>query len=96
MQSVINAQDFSCWCSLGQSSGTDGGVRSQNEGTGLDEDEKLAELISVATRKRLEEALVWWRSFGEPGDYSVFIRRDVASDKLTDVTSVIYFPLRCL
>lgn len=56
---------------------------------GLDEDEKLAELISVATRKDWEafEVVDFWREPG--GVYSVFILEDVASDKCLDVTSVI-------
>lgn len=56
---------------------------------GLDEDEKLAELISVATRKDWEafEVVDFWR---EPGGVcSVFILENVASDKRLDVTSVI-------
>ncbi len=44
---------------------------------GLDEDEKLAELISVATRRL--GSLWWWTEPG--GVYSVFILEDVASDK---------------
>ena len=56
---------------------------------GLDEDEKLAELISVATRKDWEafEVVDFWREPG--GVYSVFILEDIASDKRLDVTSVI-------
>lgn len=56
---------------------------------GLDEDEKLAELISVATRKDWEafEVVDFWREPG--GVYSVFVLEDVASDKRLDVTSVI-------
>ena len=56
---------------------------------GLDEDEKLAELISVATRKDWEafEVVDFWREPG--GVYSVFILENVASDKRLDVTSVI-------
>lgn len=56
---------------------------------GLDEDEKLAELISVATRKDWEafEVVDFWREPG--GVYSVFILEDVASDKRLDVGSVI-------
>lgn len=56
---------------------------------GLDEDEKLAELISVATRKDWEafEVVDFWREPG--GVYSVFMLEDVASDKRLDVTSVI-------
>ena len=56
---------------------------------GLDEDEKLSELISVATRKDWEafEVVDFWREPG--GVYSVFILEDVASDKCLDVTSVI-------
>lgn len=56
---------------------------------GLDEDEKLAELISVATRKDWEafEVVDFWREPG--GVYSVFILEEVASDKRLDVTSVI-------
>ena len=56
---------------------------------GLDEDEKLAELISVATRKDWEafEVVDFWREPG--GVYSVFLLEDVGSDKRLDVTSVI-------
>ena len=56
---------------------------------GLDEDEKLAELISVATRKDWEafEVVDFWREPG--GVYSIFVLEDVASDKRLDVTSVI-------
>ena len=56
---------------------------------GLDEDEKLAELISVATRKDWEafEVVDFWREPG--GVYSVFVLEDVATDKRLDVTSVI-------
>ena len=56
---------------------------------GLDEDGKLAELISVATRKDWEafEVVDFWREPG--GVYSVFMLEDVASDKRLDVTSVI-------
>lgn len=56
---------------------------------GLDEDEKLAELISVATRKDWEafEVVDFWREPG--GVYSVFILEDVGSDKRLDVGSVI-------
>jgi hypothetical protein len=56
---------------------------------GLDEDEQLAELISVATRKDWEafEVVDFWREPG--GVYSVFILENVASDKRLDVTSVI-------
>ncbi len=64
------------------------GVRSQNRKiTRLDEDEKLAELISVVTRKDWGSSLRWW-TFGELRGcfYSVFILRDVASDKRLDVT----------
>jgi len=56
---------------------------------GLDEDEKLAELISVATRKDWEafEVVDFWREPG--GVYSVFMLENVGSDKRLDVTSVI-------
>lgn len=56
---------------------------------GLDEDEKLAQLISVATRKDWEafEVVDFWREPG--GVYSVFVLENVASDKRLDVTSVI-------
>ena len=70
--------------------GTDGGLEVKIERLpGLDEDEKLAELISVATRKDWEafEVVDYWREPG--GVYSVFILEDVASDKRLDVTSVI-------
>lgn len=69
---------------------TDGGLEVKIERLpGLDEDEKLAELISVATRKDWEafEVVDFWREPG--GVYSVFILEDVASDKRLDVTSVI-------
>ncbi len=60
-----------CWCSLGRSHSELMGVRSQNRkiAPGLDEDEKLAELISVATRKT-RKPLRWW-TFGEPGGQAV-------------------------
>lgn len=70
--------------------GTDGVLEVKIERLpGLDEDEKLAELISVATRKDWEafEVVDFWREPG--GVYSVFILEDVASDKCLDVTSVI-------
>ena len=70
--------------------GTDGGLEVKIERLpGLDEDEKLAELISVATRKDWEafEVVDFWREPG--GVYSVFVLEDVASDKRLDVTSVI-------
>lgn len=70
--------------------GTDGGLQVKIERLpGLDEDEKLAELISVATRKDWEafEVVDFWREPG--GVYSVFILENVASDKRLDVTSVI-------
>lgn len=70
--------------------GTDGVLQVKIERLpGLDEDEKLAELISVATRKDWEafEVVDFWREPG--GVYSVFILEDVASDKRLDVTSVI-------
>lgn len=70
--------------------GTDGGLAVKIERLpGLDEDEKLAELISVATRKDWEafEVVDFWREPG--GVYSVFMLEDVASDKRLDVGSVI-------
>lgn len=70
--------------------GTDGVLQVKIERLpGLDEDGKLAELISVATRKDFEafEVVDFWREPG--GVYSVFILEDVASDKRLDVTSVI-------
>lgn len=70
--------------------GTDGGLQVKIERLpGLDEDEKLAELISVATRKDWEafEVVDFWREPG--GVYSVFMLEDVASDKRLDVGSVI-------
>ena len=70
--------------------GTDGGLEVKIERLpGLDEDEKLAELISVATRKDWEafEVMDFWREPG--GVYSVFMLEDVASDKRLDVGSVI-------
>ena len=70
--------------------GTDGVLEVKIERLpGLDEDEKLAELISVATRKDWEafEVVDFWREPG--GVYSVFVLEDVASDKRLDVTSVI-------
>lgn len=69
---------------------TDGGLEVRIERLpGLDEDEKLAELISVATRKDWEafEVVDFWREPG--GVYSVFMLEDVASDKRLDVGSVI-------
>lgn len=69
---------------------TDGGLEVKIERLpGLDEDEKLAELISVATRKDWEafEVVDFWREPG--GVYSVFMLEDVASDKRLDVGSVI-------
>lgn len=69
---------------------SDGGLAVKIERLpGLDEDEKLAELISVATRKDWEafEVVDFWREPG--GVYSVFVLEDVASDKRLDVTSVI-------
>ncbi len=65
--------------------GTDGGQKSKQK-IELDEDEKLAELILVATRKDWGafEVVDFWR---EPwGVYSVFILEDVVSDAC-DVTS---------
>lgn len=70
--------------------GTDGVLQVKIERLpGLDEDEKLAELISVATRKDWEafEVVDFWREPG--GVYSVFVLEDFASDKRLDVTSVI-------
>ena len=70
--------------------GTDGGLEVKIERLpGLDEDERLAELISVATRKDWEafEVVDFWREPG--GVYSVFMLEDVASDKRLDVGSVI-------
>lgn len=70
--------------------GTDGGLEVKIERLpGLDEDEKLAELISVATRKDWEafEVVDFWREPG--GVYSVFMLEDVGSDKRLDVGSVI-------
>ena len=70
--------------------GTDGVLEVKIERLpGLDEDEKLAELISVATRKDWEafEVVDFWREPG--GVYSVFVLEDIASDKRLDVTSVI-------
>lgn len=70
--------------------GTDGVLQVKIERLpGLDEDEKLAELISVATRKDWEafEVVDFWREPG--GVYSVFMLEDVASDKRLDVGSVI-------
>lgn len=69
---------------------TDGGLEVRIERLpGLDEDEKLAELISVATRKDWEafEVVDFWREPG--GVYSVFMLEDVGSDKRLDVGSVI-------
>lgn len=69
---------------------SDGGLAVKIERLpGLDEDEKLAELISVATRKDWEafEVVDFWREPG--GVYSVFVLEDIASDKRLDVTSVI-------
>ena len=66
--------------------GTDGGLEVKIERLpGLDEDEKLAELISVATRKDWEafEVVDYWREPG--GVYSIFVLEDVASDKRLDL-----------
>lgn len=55
----------------------------------LDEDEKLAELLSVASRKDFEalEVVDFWR---EPGStYSVFLFEDVASDKKLELEKVV-------
>ena len=66
--------------------GTDGGLEVKIERLpGMDEDEKLAELVSVATRKDWEafEVVDFWR---EPGaTYSIFLLEDVASDKRLDL-----------
>lgn len=70
--------------------GADGGLEVKIERLpGMDEDEKLAEIISVATRKDWEafEVVDYWREPG--GVYSVFVLEDVASDKRLDVASVI-------
>lgn len=66
--------------------GTDGGLEVKIERLpGLDEDEKLAELVSVATRKDWEafEVVDFWREPG--GVYSIFVLEDVASDKRLDL-----------
>jgi hypothetical protein len=66
--------------------GTDGGLEVKVERLpGLDEDEKLAELVSVATRKDWEafEVVDFWREPG--GVYSIFVLEDVASDKRLDL-----------
>lgn len=66
--------------------GTDGGLEVKIERLpGLDEDEKLAELLSVATRKDWEafEVVDYWREPG--GVYSIFVLEDVASDKRLDL-----------
>ncbi len=56
---------------------------------GLDEDEKLAELISVAL-EGAGKPLRWWTFGRKPGaSHSVFMLEDVASDKRLDVGSVI-------
>lgn len=58
----------------------------------LADDEKLAELISVATRKDFEvlEVVDFWR---EPGSaYSVFLFDDVATDKKLDLEKVVKNP----
>jgi ABC-type dipeptide/oligopeptide/nickel transport system ATPase subunit len=61
---------------------TDGGLEVKIERLpGMDEDEKLAELVSVSTRKDWEafEVVDFWR---EPGaTYSIFLLEDVATDK---------------
>ena len=70
--------------------GTDGGLEVKIERLpGLDEDEKLAEIISVATRNEWEgfEVVDFWREPG--GVYSIFVLEDVASDKRLDVGSVV-------
>ncbi len=74
---------------MGQKSSELMGVRSQNRKITfrrLDEDEKLAELISVTKRQK---PLRWWLSAGAWGCYSVFIRQGCRFDKRLDVTSVI-------
>ncbi len=43
--SKSNAQDLSCWCSLGQVLRTDGGLSQIERLPGLDEDEKLLNLF---------------------------------------------------
>ena len=66
--------------------GTDGGLEVKIERLpGLDEDEKLAELVSVATRKDWEafEVVDFWREPG--GVYSIFVLEDVDSDKRLDL-----------
>jgi len=66
--------------------GTDGGLEVKIERLpGMDEDEKLAEIISVATRKEWEafEVVDYWREPG--GVYSIFVLEDVASDKRLDL-----------
>lgn len=66
--------------------GTDGGLEVKIERLpGLDEDEKLAEILSVATRKEWEafEVVDFWREPG--GVYSIFVLEDVASDKRLDL-----------
>lgn len=70
--------------------GADGGLEVKIERLpGMDEDEKLAEIISVATRKDWEafEVVDYWREPG--GVYSIFVLEDVASDKRLDVGSVV-------
>lgn len=63
----------------------------------LDEDEKLAELLSVASRKDFEalEVVDFWR---EPGStYSVFLFEDVGTDKKLELEKIVKNPsLFCL
>lgn len=58
----------------------------------LDEDEKLAELLSVASRKDFEalEVVDFWR---EPGStYSVFLFEDVGTDKKLELEKIVKNP----
>ena len=68
---------------------TDGGLEVKIERLpGMDEDEKLAELVSVASRKDWEafEVVDFWR---EPGaTYSIFLLEDVATDKKLELEKI--------
>lgn len=70
--------------------GTDGGLEVKIERLpGLDEDEKLAEILSVATRKEWEafEVVDFWREPG--GVYSIFVLEDVATDKKLELEKTV-------
>lgn len=69
---------------------TDGGLEVKIERLpGLDGDEKLAEILSVATRKEWEafEVVDFWREPG--GVYSIFVLEDVATDKKLELEKTV-------